>query len=233
MEHQESKCSHICSRRGIVLICAVLTITLVLICLVAAHVVSSGMSSATAMGGFDINSDFSLQGTELQKVRELDMQYSQMRAPGLYGGIPFSLTFGIVSLLFVVSGNKPAHLMTQKLLFGALIFQAVGAVVWVVAVGLYLHFIISINSTDVCQQRERLYARNGYTWMNCAVSGGDAAVALFGLITTILYIVGTVLTFQTIRGVKRYLQERKQRQADREARSQPQSAPLRADTTSV
>uniref|UniRef100_A0A3B4XX51 Si:ch211-191a24.4 n=2 Tax=Seriola lalandi dorsalis TaxID=1841481 RepID=A0A3B4XX51_SERLL len=234
VEHRDSKCTHICSRRGIVLICAVLTNALVLICVVAAQMVSTGLSSASALGGFNINSNFNLQGTELQKARELDMQYSQMRAPGIYGGLSFSLTFGVISLLFVVAGNKPPHLMSRKLLVGALLFQAVGAVAYVVAVGLYLHFIISVNSTDVCQQRERLYARSGYTWMNCDVGGADAAVALFGLITAILYTAGTVLTIQTIRRVKRYLQERKRREAERQRhRTQPQRAPQRADTSSV
>ncbi|XP_035031654.2 MARVEL domain-containing protein 3 [Hippoglossus stenolepis] len=227
VERHASKCTNICSRRGIVLICSVLTNALVLICVIAAHMVSSGMSSATAMGGFNINSNFNLQGTELQQVRDLDMQYSQMRAPGLYGGIPFCLTFGVCSLLFAVAGSKPPHLMSRKLLVGALLFQAVGAVGYVVAVGLYLHFIIGVNSTDVCQRRERLYARNGYTWMSCDVNGADAAVALFGLITAILYTVGTVLTFQTVRGVRRYLQERKRREAERPR------GPLRAETTSV
>ncbi|KAI4829006.1 hypothetical protein KUCAC02_023070 [Chaenocephalus aceratus] len=233
-EHHESKCSLICSRRGIMLICAVLTNSLVLICLIAAHMVSSGMSSAGGLGGFDINSNFNLQGTELQKARELDMQYSQMRAPGLYGGIPFCLTLGVLSLLFVVAGNKPPHHMSRKLLYGSLVFQAVGAVAYVVAVGLYLHFIIGVNATDVCQQRARIYGGRGYTWMNCDVGGADAAVALFGLITSILYGVGTVLTFQTIRGVRRYLEERKRREAEKQqARANAQRVPLRADTTSV
>lgn len=216
------------------LICAILTNSLVLICVVAAQMVTTGMSSAGGLGGFDINSNFNLQGTELQKVRELDMQYSQMRAPSIYGGIPFSLTMGVVSLLFVVSGNKPPQHMSRKLLVGALVFQALGAVVYVVAVGLYLHFIIGVNATDVCQQRERIYARNGYTWMSCDVSGADAAVALFGLITAILYGAGVILTVQTIRRVKRYLQERKRREMDKpQGRGRPQSAPLRAETTSV
>ncbi|XP_054459432.1 MARVEL domain-containing protein 3 [Anoplopoma fimbria] len=234
VEHHESKCSHICSRRGIMLICSILTNSLVLICLVAAQMVTSGMSSRGGLGGFDINSNFNMQGTELQKVRDLDMQYSTMRAPGVYGGIPFSLIFGVLSLLFVVSGNKPAHQMSRKLLYGAVVFQGVGAVVYVVAVGLYLHFIIRVNATDVCKQRERLYARNGYTWMSCDVGGADAGVALFGLITAILYTAGTVLTVQTIRGVRRYLQERKRREAEKQqARAHPQRAPLRADTTAV
>ncbi|MEQ2177312.1 hypothetical protein GOODEAATRI_002290 [Goodea atripinnis] len=219
---------------GIVLICSVLTNALVLICVVAAQVVMSGMSAMGGMSSFDINTNFNLQGTELQQVRELDMQYSQMRSPGIYCGVAFSLTFGVVSLLFVVAGNKPAYRMSQKLLVGALAFQAVGAVVYVVAVGLYLHFVIKVNSTDVCKRREILYRRNGYTWMNCDVSGADAAVALFGLITAILYAAGTGLTVQTIRGLKRYLEEKRRRDAEkRQSRGTNQSAPLRAETTSV
>ncbi|XP_072245040.1 MARVEL domain-containing protein 3 [Leuresthes tenuis] len=234
VEQSNSSCTNICSRRGIVLICAVLTNALVLICVVAAQMVMSGITSMGGLGGFNINTNLNLQGTELQKARDLDMQYSQMRAPGIYGGISFSLTFGVISLLFVVAGNKPPHLMSQKLLLGALVFQAVGAVVYVVAVGLYLHFVISVNSTDVCKQRERIYFRNGYTWMNCDVGGADAAVALFGLITAILYTAGTVLTVKTVRQVRGYLKEQKRRRmAKQQARSSPHRDPLTAETVSV
>ncbi|KAM8889178.1 LOW QUALITY PROTEIN: MARVEL domain-containing protein 3, partial [Synchiropus picturatus] len=222
VERQESKCSHVCSRRGIVLIVTVLTNALVLICVVAAQMVVSGMTSMGGLGGFDINANLQLQGTELQQVRDLDMQYSQMRAPGIYGGVAFSLTMGVVSLLFVVAGNKPPHLMSRGLLVGALAFQAAGAAAYVAAVGLYLHFVIGVNATDVCQRRERIYARNGYTWMNCDVSGADAAVALFGIITAVLYACGAGLTSATVRQVKRYL--RKSRQ---------QREPLGAATTAV
>ncbi|KAK6313848.1 hypothetical protein J4Q44_G00153070 [Coregonus suidteri] len=230
-DHEGSKCTHICSRRGIVLICSVLTNALVLICVVAAQMVMSGMS---AMGGsFNLNTNIPFEGQELQQVRDLDMQYSQMRAPGIYGGVAFALVFGVVSLLFVVSGNKPAHLLGQRLLMGALVFQGLGAVLYVVAVGLYLHFVIQVNSTDVCKRRERLYARSGLTWMNCDVGGADAAVALFGLITAILYTAGTVLTFYTVRWVRGYLEDRRLHERDRRpptASSHPQRSPLRSDT---
>ncbi|KAM6962582.1 MARVEL domain-containing protein 3 [Aplochiton taeniatus] len=229
-EHQESKCSHICSRRGIVLICAVLTNALVLMCVVAAQMVMSGMTA----GSFNLNTNINFEGTELQKVRDLDMQYGQMRAPATYGGVAYSLTFGVLTLLFVVSGNKPAYMLSKQVLIGSLVFQGLGAVIYIIAVALYLHFIMTVNATDVCKQRERLYARSGYTWMNCNVGGADAAVALFGLITAILYIVGTVLTFQTVRAVRDYLQEMKRRKAER---SQPASHPKRTqrqpDTTVV
>lgn len=213
----------------------VLTNGLVLICVVAAQMVMSGMSAMGGMTTFNINSAYSpFQGTELQKVRDLDMQFSQMRAPGIYGGVAFSLTFGVVSLLFVVSGSKPAYLLSQKLLIGGLTFQAVGAVAYVVAVGLYLHFVIMVNATDVCKQRERLYARSGYTWMNCDVGGADAAVALFGLITAILYAAGTVLTFKVVRGVRCYLQDVQKHQTERrKPTSNEQRSPFQPETTHV
>lgn len=197
--------------------------------------VVSGLSAMGGMGTFDINTNFNLQGTELQAARDLDMQYSQMRAPGVYGGVAFSLVLGVVSLLFVVAGNKPPHLMSRKLLVGQLAFQAAGAPAYVIAVGLYLHFVATVNATDVCARRRLLYSRSGYTWMNCEVSGGDAAVALFGIITAILYTAGAVLTFQTIRRVERYLQEGAGRP---EKQQQPpssdhQSAPLWSSTTLV
>ncbi|XP_035614655.1 MARVEL domain-containing protein 3 [Oncorhynchus keta] len=235
-DHNGSKCTNICSRRGIVLICSVLTNALVLICVVAAQMVMSGMSAmgGLAGGSFNLNTNIPFEGQELQQVRDLDMQYSQMRAPGIYGGVAFALVFGVVSLLFVVSGNKPAHLLGQKLLMGALVFQGLGAVLYVVAVGLYLHFVIQVNSTDVCKRRERLYARSGLTWMNCDVGGADAAVALFGLITAILYTAGTVLTFHTVRWVRGYLKDRRlHEERDRRpptASSHPHRAPLRSDT---
>ncbi|RVE73728.1 hypothetical protein OJAV_G00033920 [Oryzias javanicus] len=194
----------------------------------------TNICSRRGFSSFDINTNFNLQGTELQQVRELDMQFSQMRAPGVYGGVAFSLTFGAISLLFVVAGSKPPHLMSQKLLRGAFVFQAVGAVLYVVAVGLYLHFVIDVNSTDVCKSRERIYARNGYTWMNCNVGGADAAVALFGLITAILYTAGTVFTFQTIRRVSRFSRDRKRREEEKQnPRSHTQGSPVRAGTTHV
>ncbi|KAI4892493.1 hypothetical protein NFI96_002922 [Prochilodus magdalenae] len=214
---------------GIVLICATLTNVLVLFCIVAAHVTLSGMS-AMNFGGSFVDSLIPFEGVELQQVRDLDMQFGQMRAPGVYGGVAFSLTFGVLSLLFVVSGNKPAYVLPWKLLIGQFVFQLLGAVVYMVAVGLYLHFVIRVNSTDVCLRRERIYARNGYTWMNCNVGGADAAVALFGIITAILYAVGSFLTFKTLQNVKSFQKERARYEAERRERPKgPHSTPLQSD----
>lgn len=197
------------------LMCAFLSNLLVLFCVVAAYVTQSGMSVANFGGGSFVDVIIPFEGTELQKVRELDMQFSQMRAPGIYGGLPFSITFGVLSLFFVMSGNKPAHVLSRKLLIAQFAFQLIGAVAYVVAVGLYLHFVIKVNSTDVCLQRERLYARNGQTWMNCSVNGGDASVALFGIITAILFALGAFFTVRTIHNVNQTNKERVHYEAER------------------
>ncbi|XP_027035382.1 MARVEL domain-containing protein 3 [Tachysurus fulvidraco] len=220
-EEHGSQCTHICSRRGIVLMCAFLCNLLVLFCLVAAYVTLSGMSAMNFGGGGSfVDVIIPFEGTELQKVRELDMQFTQMRAPGLYGGLAFSITFGILTLFFVISGNKPPYVLPQKLLIGQFAFMLIGAVAYVTAVGLYLHFVIKVNSTDVCLTRERLYARNGQTWMNCNVNGADGAVALFAIILVILYAVGAFLTFRTIRNVHQYNKERVRYEAERPKRPQ-------------
>lgn len=195
--------------------CAFLCNLLVLFCVVAAYVTLSGMSAMNFGGGSFVDVIIPFEGTELQKVRDLDMQFTQMRAPGIYGGLAFSIMFGVVSLFFVISGNKPAYLLSRKLLIGQFAFQLIGAVAYVTAVGLYLHFVIKVNSTDVCLTRERLYARNGQNWMNCNVSGADAAVALFGIIVTILYAVGAFLTARTIKNVNQYNKEHVRYEAER------------------
>uniref|UniRef100_A0A8C7ZWY9 Si:ch211-191a24.4 n=1 Tax=Oryzias sinensis TaxID=183150 RepID=A0A8C7ZWY9_9TELE len=181
--------------KGIVLIFAILTNILVLVCVVSAQF---GI----------VDTSLNLQGTDLELVRDMDTQFSQKKLPGMYGGVTFSLILGLVSLVFVVFGSKPPLQMSQNWMKAAFVFQVVGAVLYVIAVSVYLHFVIQVNSSDECKQRERIYSRNGYTWMNCDVSGADAAAALFGLITAILYTAGAVFTFQTDRRVSRFIQER-------------------------
>lgn len=178
---------------------------LVLICVVASFAVISGYTSAAGFGSFSIDSMYTpFQGTELQQVRDTDLQYSQLRAPGVYGGVAFSLVLCALTVVFLILGAKPIHVVSLKILFAELIFDAVACLGYVVAVGLYLHFIKQVNSTDTCKTRERLYAGRGYTWMNCEVQGGDAAVAIFGLIAACLYLSSTILCALYIKTVREF-----------------------------
>lgn len=162
----------------------------------------SGLDSLEGFGTSNINIRFNLQDAELGLFRELDIQFRQMRAPVFYGVGALSLIFGIISLLlYVIIRINPPSKMPQKFLWGAFVFYVVGVVVYVVAVGLYLHIVIDVSSSDVCYHLEKLYLRNGYTWINCNLNKKDTFAAVFGMMTAILYTAGAVFTFWTIRRV--------------------------------
>ncbi|KFV70729.1 MARVEL domain-containing protein 3, partial [Dryobates pubescens] len=177
------KCSKVCTTRGILKFVEITVNILVLICVAAAQASAAGFTSfgGFGIGSFNLNSAYSpFEGTELQEVRELDMQFTQMRAPCVYGGVSFSLAAGVLTLVFLVVGAKPIQQLRVGLLAGECAFNLLAGTSYIIAVGLYLHFVSQVNSTEVCKRRERLYARRGYTSMNCVVQGGDAAVGLFG-----------------------------------------------------
>ncbi|XP_063779070.1 MARVEL domain-containing protein 3-like [Pseudophryne corroboree] len=197
------KCSDLCSIRGVLQFVEISANILVLICIVASYAVITGYTSAAGLGSFSINSAYSpFEGTELQQVRDVDLQYSQLRAPGVYGGVAVSLLLCALTIVFLILGAKPIHKVSIRLLFVELIFDAVSCLCYIVGVGLYLHFIKQVNATDTCKTRERLYAGRGYTWMNCDVQGGDAAVAIFGLIAACVYLPSAVLCALYIRTVR-------------------------------
>ncbi|XP_074842038.1 MARVEL domain-containing protein 3-like [Carettochelys insculpta] len=202
------KCNKLCTRRGILKFVEITVNVLVLICVGASQAAIAGYSSMGGLGtgSFNMASFYSpFEGSELQEVRNLDMQYSQMRAPCVYGGVAFSLTFTALTLLFLIAGAKPIHRLSVRMLVAECAFDVLACTGYVAAVGLYLYFIIQVNSTDTCKKRERLYARNGYTWMNCEVQGGDAAVSLFGIVAACLYFasfVVCVLAIRTVRAVQ-------------------------------
>ncbi|XP_014429019.3 MARVEL domain-containing protein 3-like isoform X2 [Pelodiscus sinensis] len=201
------KCNKLCTRRGVLKFVEITVNILVLICVGASHAAIAGYSSmgGLGMGSFNINSFYSpFEGSEFQEVRDLDMQYSQMRAPCVYGGVAYSLTLTTLTLLFLIVGAKPIHRVSVRMLVAECVFDALACMGYIVAVGLYLHFIIQVNSTDTCKKRERLYARRGYTWMNCEVQGGDAAVSLFGIIAACLYFASSVVCALAVRTVQAF-----------------------------
>nr|XP_028594427.1 MARVEL domain-containing protein 3-like [Podarcis muralis] len=197
--------NHILQTEGILQFVEITLNILVLVCIGAAQASISGFTSMGGLGSFNINSAYSpFEGVELQEVRDLDMQFNQMRAPCVYGGVAFSLTLLCLTILFLVAGGKPIHRLSVRLLVTECVFDVLACLAYIVAVGLYLHFVLQVNATEVCKKRERLYARRGYTSMNCSVQGGDASVALFGLLVACLYFASTVVCFLTIRSVREF-----------------------------
>lgn len=213
---------------------------LVLICVGAAQASVAGFTSlgGLGLGSFNLNSAYSpFEGTELQEVRELDMQITQMRAPCVYGGVAFSLTAAALTLVFLVVGVKPIHRLKPGLLVGECAFNLLAAASYVAAVGLYLHFVSQVNSTESCKRRERLYARRGYTSMSCVVQGGDAAVGLFGVAAACLYLASFVVCIRAVRTVRAFRSHAAKAQyspssSDRDRRSRSNHAGHRAPESS-
>ncbi|NXA73948.1 MALD3 protein, partial [Thryothorus ludovicianus] len=199
------KCSKVCTTRGILKFVEITVNLLVLICVGASQASIAGFTSLGGFGSFNLNWAYSpFEGTELQEVRELDMQFTQMRAPCVYGGVAFSLTAATLTLVFLVVGAKPIQRLRPGLLVGECAFSLLAGLAYLAAVGLYLHFVRQVNATEVCRRRERLYARRGYTSMNCSVQGGDAAVGLFGVVASCLYFASFVVCILAIRTVRAF-----------------------------
>ncbi|NWV82591.1 MALD3 protein, partial [Dasyornis broadbenti] len=199
------KCSKVCTTRGILKFVEITVNLLVLICVGASQASVAGFTSLGGFGSFNLNSAYSpFEGTELREVRELDMQFTQMRAPCVYGGVAFTLTVGTLTLVFLFVGAKPIQQLRTGLLVGECAFSLLAGLAYLAAVGLYLHFVRQVNATEVCRRRERLYARRGYTSMNCDVQGGDAAVGLFGVVASCLYFASSVVCILAIRTVRAF-----------------------------
>ncbi|NXU85487.1 MALD3 protein, partial [Xiphorhynchus elegans] len=199
------KCSKVCTVRGILKFVEITVNLLVLLCVGASQASVAGFTSLGGLGSFSLNSAYSpFEGTELREVRELDMQFTQMRAPCVYGGVAFSLTAAVLTLVFLVVGAKPIQQLRTALLAGECAFNLLAGAAYMVAVGLYLHFVSQVNATEVCKRRERLYTRRGYTSMSCVVQGGDAAVGLFGAVASCLYFASFVVCIRAIRTVRAF-----------------------------
>ncbi|XP_039619255.1 MARVEL domain-containing protein 3 isoform X2 [Polypterus senegalus] len=188
------KCGYFCTGRGALQLLEVLLNILVLVCVVSSFVSLSGFSSASAgFAGGSLSLDtmsYPFQGTELQLVRDLDQKFSIERAPLLYGSLAVSLGLGALTLGIMI-GNARLHSRFWILL--EIIFSIIAAAAYLAGTAVYLHFVLQINRTDLCKQRAQLYARNGFTWMNCEVSGTDGAAAFFGLVLVVFYTASTVL----------------------------------------
>ncbi|XP_056381838.1 MARVEL domain-containing protein 3 isoform X2 [Hyla sarda] len=186
------KCKYLCTGRGVLQMLEVILNILVLICVVASHFTLSGFSAGMASGGFG-GGYYPFEGQELQEVRQLDQEFTLLRAPLVYGGLTMCLLTGTMTLAILAHGSRRLLDLSKKWLLIEATFSAVASLGYGAAVGVFLHFALQINSTDVCKRRERLYGRNGLTWMNCYLAGTDGGAATFAILLIILYAVSVVL----------------------------------------
>ncbi|XP_072452244.1 MARVEL domain-containing protein 3-like isoform X2 [Chiloscyllium punctatum] len=195
-------CRYLCTNRGIVQMLEIMLNMLVLVCVVASYVILSGYSSngGLATSFFSINSDYSpFEGEQLNQVQELDRQFILMRAPELYTGIGVTIAMFAITLGIMVKNAQYLHKICRKWLIFEVIFNVLASLGYAAGVGLYLYFVLQVNNTDVCKERELLYARYGLSWMNCDLAGSDAAAVCFGILLIISYCASAILTVQFYR----------------------------------
>uniref|UniRef100_A0A2K6EQF9 MARVEL domain-containing protein n=1 Tax=Propithecus coquereli TaxID=379532 RepID=A0A2K6EQF9_PROCO len=212
------KCKYLCTGRGVVQIVEVLLNAMVLMCIVASYFVLAGFSASfTIGGGFGNNYYSPFEGTELEQVRQLDQQYTVLRAPLIYGGVAVSLGLGVLTMGVLLQGAKRLTKLSGKWLLTEATFSLLAAVGYCAGIGVYLHAALQINSTDTCKTRERLYARRGLTWMNCQLAGTDGAAATFACLLVIMYCVSVVLALRSYREQKHYKDSQGQPRSDSDA----------------
>uniref|UniRef100_A0A8C3VM38 MARVEL domain containing 3 n=1 Tax=Catagonus wagneri TaxID=51154 RepID=A0A8C3VM38_9CETA len=197
------KCRYLCTGRGVIQIVEVILNGMVLMCIVASYFVLAGFSASFASGGGFGNNYYSpFEGTELEQVRQLDQQYTILRAPLIYGGVAVSLGLGVLTMGVLLRGAKSLNKLPRRWLLLEAAFSLLAAVGYCVGVGIYLHAALQINATDTCRTRERVYARKGLTWMNCQLAGTDGAAATFACLLVIMYGVSVVLALRGYREQK-------------------------------
>uniref|UniRef100_UPI00358EA023 MARVEL domain-containing protein 3-like isoform X2 n=1 Tax=Myxine glutinosa TaxID=7769 RepID=UPI00358EA023 len=182
---------------GVLKLVEVMLALLVLVCVALSQATSSGVTSSYSIGmGTNIFNSLEpspFQGVEFERANQLDRRYSQMRAPATYGGVIVSVLIFCGTLGMLVGSVGKKRKDSRAWILADLVFSAICALICIVGLALYLHVIISANATDVCLQRERLYAGRGHTWVNCQVQGTDGAAAFFIVILALLYIASAVV----------------------------------------
>lgn len=194
------QCRYLCTGRGVVQIVEVILNAMVLVCIVASYFVLAGFSASFASGGGFGNNYYSpFEGTELEQVRQLDQQYTVLRAPLIYGGVAVSLGLGVLTMGVLLQGARSPARLPGRWLLAEAAFSLLAAAGYCAGIGFYLLGALRINATDTCKARERLYARKGLTWMNCQLAGTDGAAATFACLLVIMYGASVVLALRSYR----------------------------------
>ncbi|XP_053571537.1 uncharacterized protein LOC128661286 [Bombina bombina] len=191
-----------CLISGVLQILEVILNALVLICVASSYFVLSGFSAGITSGGGGFGNSYPFEGQELQEVRQLDQQFTMLRAPLLYGGLALSLLLGSLTIGVLAAGAKHLLNLSVSWLLTEAIFSILASLSYGAGVGVFLHFALKFNDTDICKRRERIYRRNGLTWMNCDLAGTDGGAATFGILLIILYGVSVVLAARAYRNKK-------------------------------
>ncbi|XP_068092864.1 MARVEL domain-containing protein 3-like isoform X1 [Hyperolius riggenbachi] len=226
------KCSNLCSRRGLLQLTEIILNLLTLICAAATESASAGFSSIGGFGSaYYYTMGYSMSGfvgNEVDQVAQLDVEYSRMKLPTVYAAVAITLLLLALTLSFMSASCMSAIAKNRKVLLAELVFNVVAAVIYIVCVALYIHFIKRINATDVCKQREALYNRRGYNSVTCDIQGTEMAACVFAIILIALYVASAVIMGLLLRDLKlsgKAVGSISLKKTNEDVRSQPLSLP--------
>ncbi|KAM5157846.1 MARVEL domain-containing protein 3-like isoform 1-T1 [Mantella aurantiaca] len=200
------KCSNLCTRRGMLQLVEILLNLLTLICASATESASAGFSS---IGGFGSTTYYSMGyamsgflGDEVDQVAQLDVQYSRMKLPTVYAAVAITLLLLALTLSFLSARCLSGATINRMLLLAEEVFNVISAVICIICVALYIHFIKQINASELCKQREALYNRRGYSSVTCDIMGTEMAACVFAVILIVAYVASAVVVGLLLRDTK-------------------------------
>ncbi|XP_062925410.1 MARVEL domain-containing protein 3-like isoform X2 [Mobula hypostoma] len=228
-----TKCSYLCSRRGLLQMLEIILNLVVLICAAATQSASAGFASIGGFGSaYYYNMGYANSGFlnhEIQQIGQLDVEYNTKKSTTVYCAIglsillfAFSVAFLVVECILQYNRSSALHSKYSSFLIMECVVKALAAVAYLIGVALYLHFIFKINATDMCKQRESLYNRHGYSSVKCTILGTEVAVSIFAVMLIIVYISSVVFAALARRAI----------QATRAAKSPETSVAWRLGTPS-
>ncbi|XP_053322370.1 MARVEL domain-containing protein 3-like isoform X3 [Spea bombifrons] len=191
------KCSRLCSIRGMLQLVEIFLNLLVLICASSTQSASAGFSS---IGGFANSYYYSMgyamsgfQGDEVSQITQLDMEYSRMKMPTVYFAVGISLLLLSMTLSFLVANCMASVRRNKKVLLAEEVLNVMSALIYIICIGLYIHFIKQINGSELCKKRESLYNRHGYNSVSCEILGTEVAVCVFAAMLVVSYTASAVV----------------------------------------
>ncbi|XP_067853060.1 MARVEL domain-containing protein 3-like isoform X1 [Heptranchias perlo] len=242
-----TKCSYLCSRRGLLQMFEIILNLVVLICAAATQSASAGFDSIGGFGSaYYYNMGYANSGFlnhEIQQVGQLDVQYNQMKSATVYCAVGLSVLLFAFALAFLVVGcviqhnrSSMQHSVFSKLLIVECAVKILAAVAYIIGVALYLHFIHKINSTDMCKERESLYNRHGYSSVKCAILGTEVAVSIFAVMLIIVYIASVVFGVLAYREIQAAQPENTKSPGPstvRKGDTSPEMVPMKSDLSYI
>ncbi|XP_078054859.1 MARVEL domain-containing protein 3-like isoform X2 [Mustelus asterias] len=235
-----TKCSYLCSRRGLLQMVEIILNLVVLICAAATQSASAGFASIGGFGSaYYYNMGYANSGFlnhEVQQIGELDVQYNRMKSATVYCAVGLSVVLFAFAVAFFIGGwvmqhnrSSMQHGTLSNFLLLECVAKALAALAYIIGVALYLHFIHKINATDTCQQRESLYNRHGYSSVKCAILGTEVAVSIFAVMLIVVYVAGVVFGALAYREMQATQAEYTKSPGTSTVQGSPEMVPMKPD----